>query len=72
MTEKALQFFQLFLEVFAVYTILKGQLFLALLCLVIIFLIGRYGTTSRISSTQKAVGAETSQDEVDLSNPVFY
>jgi len=42
MTQKALKLFQLFLEVFVVYTILKGQLFTALLCLVVVFLIGRY------------------------------
>ena len=72
MTKKALQFFQLFLEIFAVYTILRGQLFIALLCLVIIFLIGRYAMTSRINNTEKAPEAKTSQNEVDMDNPVFY
>ena len=72
MTRKALQFFQLFLEVFAVYTILKGQLLIALLCLVIIFLIGRYARTSRISDTEEVPAAKTSQNEIDIDNPVFY
>lgn len=72
MTRKALQFFQLFLEIFAVFTILKGQLFIALLCLVIIFLIGRYAMTSRISDTEKVPEAKTSQDQIDIDNPVFY
>jgi len=58
MTRKALKLFQLFLEIFVVYSILKGQLFLPLLCLVIIFLIGRYGPASTTSSTEKAVEAK--------------
>jgi len=58
MTQRAVQLFRLFLEVFAVYTILKGQLFIPLLCLVIIFLMGKYGTTSTMSSTEKAVEAK--------------
>ena len=57
MTRKALKLFQLFLEVFAVYTILKGQLFVPLICLVIIFLIGRYETSSTTSSTEKGAKA---------------
>ena len=60
MTRKALKLFQLFLEVFVVYTILKGQLFIPLICLVIIFLIGRYGPTSTTSSTEKAAAAKAS------------
>ena len=60
MTRKALKLFQLFLEVFVVYTILKGQLFIPLICLVIIFLIGRYGTASTTSSTEKAAAAKAS------------
>jgi len=57
MTRKALKLFQLFLEVFAVYTILGGQLFVPLICLVIIFLIGRYETSSTTSSTEKGAKA---------------
>jgi len=72
MTRKTLQFFQLFLEVFAVFTILKGQLFIALLCLVIIFLIGRYATISRTSDKEEVPEAKTSQNEIDIDNPVFY
>jgi hypothetical protein len=60
MTRKALKLFQLFLEVFAVYTILKGQLFVPLVCLVTIFLIGRYGTASTTSSTEKPAAVKAS------------
>ena len=60
MTRKALKLFQLFLEVFAVYTILKGQLFIALICLVIIFLIGKYGTASTTSSIEEPAAAKAS------------
>ena len=60
MTLKALKLFQLFLEVFAVYTILKGQLFVPLVCLVLIFLIGKYGTASTTSSTEKPAAAKGS------------
>ncbi len=69
MTQKALKLFQLFLEVFVVYTILKAQLFAALLCLVVIFLIGRYEkmTSTRTISEE---GDET-QGEADLRGPVL-
>jgi predicted membrane protein len=54
MTQKTLKLFQLFLEVFVVYAILKAQMFTALLCLVVIFLIGRYEkTTSTVSISEE-------------------
>lgn len=68
MTHKALKLFQLFLELFVVYTILKAQLFTALICLVVIFLIGRYErSTSRVSLAEES---GQTQGEADLSGPV--
>ncbi len=69
MTHKALKLFQLFLEVFVVYTILKAQLFTALLCLVVIFLIGRYEKTTSTRTISEESG-ET-QGEADLRGPVL-
>jgi hypothetical protein len=69
MTRKALKLFQLFLEVFVVYAVLKAQLFVPLICLVIIFLIGRYAPAPTTSSTEKAAEAK---GEVDLDAPIFY
>jgi predicted membrane protein len=64
MTHKALKLFQLLLEVFVVYTILKAQLFTALICLVLIFMIGRYErSTSKVSIAEES--GET-EEEVDL------
>jgi hypothetical protein len=54
MTRKVAQLLQLFLEVFAVYTILKGQLFISLLCLVVIFLIAMYKRNYITTRTEDA------------------
>ncbi len=68
MTQKALKLFQLFLEIFVVYTILKVQLFTALICLFAILLIGRYEKTAFAETISEE--NDQTQEEADIGRPV--
>jgi len=68
MTQKALKLFQLFLEIFVVYAILKTQLFTALICLFIILLIGRYEKTAFAETNSEE--SDQTQEEADMGSPV--
>lgn len=68
MTHKTLKLFQLLLEVFVVYTILKHQLFTALLCLIVVFLIGRYEkATSSVTTPEED---DEAHEEAKIGRPV--
>ena len=68
MTQKALKLFQLLLEIFVVYTIIKAELFTALVCLLAILLIGRYEKT--ISAKADSEESDQTQEEADMGSPV--
>lgn len=68
MTQKALKLFQLFLEIFVVYAILKAQLLTALICLLVILLIGRYEKTTSAKTVSEE--SDQTQEEADIGSPV--
>ena len=68
MTLKALKLFQLLLEIFVVYTILKAELFTALVCLLVILLIGRYEKTAFAKTISEE--SDQTQEEADMGSPV--
>ena len=68
MTHKALKLFQLLLEIFVVYTILKAELFTALVCLLAILLIARYEKTSSAETISEE--SDQTQEEADMGSPV--
>jgi hypothetical protein len=67
MTQKALKLFQLFLEIFVVYTILNAQLFTALICLFVILMIGRYEKTAFAKADSEE--SDQTQEEADTGSP---
>ena len=67
MTQKALKLFQLFLEIYVVYAILKMQLFIALICLFAILAIGRYEKTAFAETTDEN---DQTQEDADMGRPV--
>jgi len=68
MTQKALKLFQLFLEIFVVYSILKAQLFTALICLFVVLLIGRYEKTAFTETISEE--SDQTREEADIGSPV--
>ena len=67
MTQKALKLFQLFLEIYVVYAILKAQLFTALICLFAILLVGRYEKTYFEETTEES---DQTEEEADMGRRV--
>ena len=68
MTQKTLKYFQLLLEIFVVYTILKAELFIALICLFVILLIGRYEKTTSAKTISEE--SDQTQEGADIGSPV--